>query len=85
MPCTGLVSKVSKHPFLQHASLHIFVTRCQTLKGDLDSDLSQFSCTHEFTEGLVEILPEKMLWGNYGIVSTVVVYPIHSLSLQHTN
>jgi len=84
--CTRLVSEVSKHPFSQRAFLHDFVTRCQAHKDDLDSDLSQFSCTRAFTEGLVEKLQEKTLWGNYGIVSSVVVRPMCSNSpLQCTS
>jgi len=86
MRCTRLVSEVSKHPFSQHTFLHNFVTRCQACKDNLDSDLSQFSCTRVFTEGLVEKLQEKMLWGNYGIVSSVVVRPMRSYSpLQRTS
>jgi len=86
MRCTRLVSEVSKHPFLQCTFLHDFVTRCQAHKDDLDSDLSQFSRTRAFTEGLVEKLQEKTLWGNYGIVSSVVVHPMRSYSpLQHTS
>jgi len=86
MHCTRLVSEVSKYPFSQCAFLHNFVTRCQAHKDDLDSDLSQFSHTCAFTEGLVEKLQEKMLWGNYGIVSSVVVRPMHSYSpLQCTS
>jgi len=80
MCCTRLVSKVSKHPFLQYAFLHDFVTRCQAHKDDHDSDLFQFSHTYVFTKGLVEKLQEKMLWGNYGIVSSVVIHPMHSYS-----
>ena len=84
--CTRLVSKVSKHPFSQCAFLHDFVTRCQARKDDLDSDLSQFSRTHAFTKGLIEKLQEKTLWGDYGIVSSVVVRPMRSYSpLQHTS
>jgi len=86
MRCTRLVSKVSKHPFLQCAFLHNFVTRCQACKDDLDSDLSQFLHTCAFTKGLVEKLQEKTLWGNYGIVSSVVVCPMRSYSpLQCTS
>ena len=69
--------------FFRDALLHIFITRCQALKGDLDSDLSQFLRTREFTDGLIERLPDKALWGNYGIVSPVVVRPIRSLYLMH--
>ena len=76
MRCPGLVSEVSKHPFLQRALLHIFVFRCQAPKGDLDSDLSQFSRTRTLTENLIEILPDKMLWENYGIIAPVVVRPM---------
>jgi hypothetical protein len=74
--CTGLVSEVSKHPFLRCTLLHIFVTRCQAPKGDLDSDLSQFPRTRAFTERLIDILPDKTLWENYGIISPVVVRPM---------
>lgn len=65
--------------------LHVYVTRCQALKGDLDSDLSQFLRTRAFTEGLVEKLQEKTLWETYGIVSPVVVRLVRSLSPQHTS
>ena len=86
MHCTRLVSKVSKHHFSQRTFLHDFVIRCQARKDDLDSDLSQFSHTHAFTKGLIEKLQEKTLWGDYGIVSSVVVHPMRSYSpLQHTS
>ena len=80
MHCTGLVSEVSKHPFFAtRFNPHIF-TRCQALKGNLNSDLSQFPRTRALTKGLIETLQEKALWGDYGIVSAVVVRPMHSLS-----
>lgn len=56
------------------------------MKGDLDSDLSQFARTREFTEGLIDILSEKKLWKDHGIVSPVEVrqtrsfFPIALLS-----
>lgn len=86
MRCTGLVSEVSKDPFSQRAFLPSFVTRCQARKDDLDSDLSQFLRTRAFTEGLIEKLQEKTLWGNYGIVSPVVVRQMRSCSpVQRTS
>ena len=86
MRCTGLVSEVSKDPFLQRAFLPSFVTRCQAQKDDLDSNLSQFLRTCAFTEGLIEKLQEKTLWENYGIVSPVVVRQMHSCSpVQRTS
>ena len=82
---TGLVSKVSKHPFSRRASPHVFVARCQALKGDLDSDLSKFLRSRALTESLIEKLPDKTLWENYGIIAPVVVCSTRSLSLQHTS
>jgi hypothetical protein len=68
--------------FLRCASsqLWVFVARCQAFKDDLDGDLSQLARTQEFTEGLMDRLPLKMLWEDYGIVSAVMVCPMHSFS-----
>ena len=76
---------MSKHPSLRRALLHVSVIRCQALKGDLDSDLSQLPRTRALTEGLIKRLPDKTLWGNYGIVSPVVVRLMSTLPLQRTS
>ena len=86
MRCTGLVSKVSKHPFFSRRTLpHVFVTRCQGLKGDLDSDLSKFLRSRVLTEGLIQKLPDKTLWESYGIIAPVVIRSMYSLSPWRTS
>ena len=47
--------------------------RCQGHRTDLDSDLSKFPHTCNFTEEVIEHCTVSELWDDFGIVSDVIV------------
>ena len=52
-----------------------FRVRCTALNSDLDGKVGGRH-SHEHTEALADALDEKVLWLDYGIVSSIMVLPI---------
>lgn len=71
-------------------SLTNALVRCTALNEDLDGNIGGRR-THELTEVLMEVLDEKGLWFNYGIVSGIMVrhftpcFHISNMTVSHSH
>ena len=68
-----LVPQVSTYH--RYMGLLMYRVRCTALNSDLDGKVGGW-CSHEHTEAFMDALDEKVLWVDYGIISSIMVHPI---------